>query len=72
MTGPKPGRPGGTSVDELGELCELRDFCITIGAPDSWDGVGLSVAVCVPAGGVRARGRAGDGEVFAARPWTGG
>ena len=38
MTGPRPGRAA--SVDEAGELCQLRDFFIAIGAsPDSWDGV---------------------------------
>jgi hypothetical protein len=67
MTGPKPGRFGGTSVDEPGELCRLSDFCIIIGAPSV-----LSAAAWVPTGGVRAKVPAGDcGGVFAARPWPG-
>ena len=73
ITGPRPGRLSGASVDDPGEvLCKLLDFCIAIGPPDSWDGVGLSDPIRVPAGGVRASGRAGDGGFLDARPWTGG
>jgi hypothetical protein len=69
MTGPRPVRLGGARVDELGEeLCKLRDFCTTIGVTGSWDGVGLSDAAWVLAGGVRASSRAGDGGVLAVRP----